>query len=381
VGSFLADCSATLAYDAAKFTGNSILGMIGCDELTPKPMPATRRAANGDTLVLWNWVDNQGGAGVDVLNCQAITRLRGAVEQDVTVAAVCSDREGNRARATYVVAAGAVPPACDGRFGRVTIQLDPRSPLAGDVEFWGPKGSFLLDGSSGDGDATPQALTYADMLPGVHTFAAAAPFGWALGGVSCTPSGKCQVDAAQNSVRITVRACDDVTAVFAVVQRGALRVQTYADANGDGRRQAEERASGPWWHELAAVATDGSTQLVASGFSDGAGEWTVAGLMPGQEHVVCEKPQAGWTNTQPGPLAADARGWTCYRFTLRSGEEAVVTFGQTEGEPQGGGVGIVPRGRAGSAPEGEDAAGVEVRQLPPDSGKYLFLPNVAGGAE
>jgi hypothetical protein len=233
------------------------------------------------------------------------------------------------------------------------------------------------------------------MLPGVHTFAASVPFGWALGGVSCTPSGKCQVDPAQNSVRITVRACDDVTAVFTVVQRGALRVQTYADANGDGRRQAEERASGHWWHELAAVAADGSVRLVASGFSGEEGEWTVTGLMPGQEHVVCEKPQAPWTNTQPGRSAADARGWACYRFTLRSGEEAAVTFGQTEGEPQGGGSGIVPRG-AGENANGDaggnaggnsevnsegNPGGVEVRQLAPDSGRYLFLPNVAGGQE
>ncbi len=49
-------------------------------------------------------------------------------------------------------------------------------------------------------------------------------------------------------------------------------------------------------------------------------------LAPGRTYTLCEKPQADWDNTLPGPTDVDARGWACYTFSLASAEavEAVV---------------------------------------------------------
>lgn len=358
LGTFSADCGAALTYDPAKFTGNTILGLTGCDATEPKATPVVRTAPNGDTLVLWNWKDNEGGAGIDLVNCQAITRLRSRSESDVEVSAVCSDRAGNRGKAAFVVPGAGQPPACESPYAAITVQLDLQPEPGTKVRFAGPYGDFLLDGSANDGNSVPAAVTFREVLPGTHSFAAAVPSGWWLQNVSCTPAANCQADL-QHALAVSVQACDDVTALFTVAQAGSLRAAAYQDRNGDGVRGGNEPPQGGWWNELTTVAADGKQVLVASG--TGGREWRVRGLIPGQDYLLCQKPQRHWTNTQPGAAALDSRGWACYHVTLKPGEEVTAWFGYTR------------EARAADSGEGGDLA------FPDEGGssEYLFLPNVA----
>jgi hypothetical protein len=80
-------------------------------------------------------------------------------------------------------------------------------------------------------------------------------------------------------VAIAVKACDNVTATFAALQKGAVRVHAYYDRNGNGQQQEDEPGSKWWWTDLKVLERDGSESLVASNFGDEYGEWNVLGLV------------------------------------------------------------------------------------------------------
>jgi hypothetical protein len=235
-----------------------------------------------------------------------------------------------------------------------------------DVRFWGAYGSFLLDApATDDGDSVFDAITYNKVLPGAHTFAMSLPFGWSFGGATCEPAGSCEInDGSWTGARITVAACDVVTATFTARKQGGLTVTAFEDADGNGEQGAGEMGLGGWWSDLTMTADDGSQKLVASNFNNGDGEWSVFTLVPGEEYTVCQKPRDGWNNTLPGDGAVDGRGWACYTFTLDSGEAAEVSFGYTTGEA------------APVAPE-VAARGVRIRDAAAENTRFLFLPAAA----
>jgi hypothetical protein len=266
---------------------------------------------------------------------------------------------------TVTYTGAGVPPVCDGTHASVTIRLDADPAAATDVRFWGAYGSFQLDApAADDGDSIFREITYNNVLPGTHTFAMSLPFGWSFGGVRCAGSGSCEEYNTQwDGARITVAACDNVTATFTALKQGTLAVTAFEDVDGNGEQGAGESGLGGWWSDLTMTQADGSQKLVASSFNDVTGTWYVVGLRPGEEYTVCQKPRAGWNNTLPGSSANDSRGWPCYTFTLASGEAADVSFGYSTA--------AVPP----VAPE-VASRGVKIRSAVDENTGYLFLPKV-----
>jgi hypothetical protein len=103
-GVLTTECGASFRFDAAQFAGNAIQQETQCDTTPPKAAPTVVKAPDGATVVLWNWVDNEGGAGVDLLNCQAMTTVRNNGKENVEVTATCSDRDGNHDSAVFTAA-------------------------------------------------------------------------------------------------------------------------------------------------------------------------------------------------------------------------------------------------------------------------------------
>ncbi len=90
-------------------------------------------------------------------------------------------------------------------------------------------------------------------------------------------------------------------------------------------------------------------------------------LAPGRTYTLCEKPQAEWDNTLPGPTDIDTRGWACYTFSLASAEAVEAVFGYA---PSGGGA-------AAGIPAGAHArAGLRVIGAVREDVTLLFLPAV-----
>ena len=164
---------------------------------------------------------------------------------------------------------------------------------------------------------------------------------------------------------VTVQACDNVTATFTALRKGSLLVTTFADGDGDGAQDAGETRLSGWWAELTYRDDAGSRQLVASNFNDGSGEWRVLNLVPGRTYTLCQKPQAGWDNTLPGPASGvpvDARGWACYTFPLASAEAVEAAFGY--------------RPAGAPAPTRTPVSGLGASGTVPEDAAFLFLPAI-----
>jgi hypothetical protein len=288
------------------------------------------------------------------------------------------------------------PPACEGEDARVTLVLEAQPHTARNFRVWGigEDGSFYLDDpAADDGDAYLQMRSFA-VLPGQHNFSLQAPFRWWPEGATCTAEGgaggaigvatsratglatndtrgssspaPCTYDPSLRSVGVTVAACDDVTVTFHAVRKGRLVARTYADANGDGVRQATEAPASAEWIELWETATGSPPRLLGSNFTDATGEWRMLDLIPNRAYTVCLQPQAGQTNTQPGPGSEDSRGWACYGFTLQPGQTVGAWFGSA---PEGAGpLATAAPTAASNAMDSEPTAGEDTA--------YLFLPSL-----
>ena len=274
-------------------------------------------------------------AGISGLDTAASTLTRTvdtAAAGTQTVTFIATDNAGNTAKriCSYTVVEAPVvePPACDNPYAAVTIQLDANPDSTRNLRLWGAFGNPLLDDpATDDGDGVRNAVTYDQALPGTHNFALSLPFGWWPGGVTCDPAAQCRFSLQHNSVAVTVKACDEVTATFTALRTGSLLVTTFVDANGDGDQAAGEPPLGGRWADLTYVDGTGDTRLVAGSFNDSRGQWQVRNLAPGRTYTLCEKPQAEWDNTLPGPTEIDTRGWACYTFSLASAEAVEAVFG------------------------------------------------------
>jgi hypothetical protein len=219
------------------------------------------------------------------------------------------------------------------RFATIAIVKDAQPDANRNFLFYGAYGAFKLDDPGfDDADKIGRSITYNQVLPGVHTFSDALPFRWYLHEVICEPAlgstATCAIDLVQRTVAITAKAGDVITATFTNQQKGSLLVRAYWDKNGDGIRQGRDPLQSGWWTELYDLTIgQGPGSVTASNFTNTNGKWNVVDLIPSHQYGVCQKPQRGWTNTQPGSTFFDDRSWPCYTFTLQPAQAAEVWFG------------------------------------------------------
>ncbi|MBK8049289.1 MAG: hypothetical protein IPK16_20535 [Anaerolineales bacterium] len=136
-----------------------------------------------------------------------------------------------------------------------------------------------------------------------------------------------------------------------------------------------------WWTELY----NSAGKLVASNFTNSRGKWNLYTLKPGEVYTVCQKPQAGWTNTQPGRFLPEHGNWPCYTFALQPAQLIQVFFGYTHAAqlvaPEATDT-VVARGMRVSDNfiDNENDAMyteeefIDVDGMTPDDGSTLFMP-------
>jgi hypothetical protein len=240
-------------------------------------------------------------------------------------------------------------------YAAITIIHDSQPDAVRNFNYYGPYGMFRLDDANpDDDDKVARTITYDKVLPGAHTFTADLPFRWSLGSIDCEPAARCTIDPAARMAVVTVQGGDAVTVTFTSQQNGSLLVHSYWDKRADGQRQKGDPMLKDWWGELYDLTLgQGPGTVTASDFTNGNGKWNLVDLTPGHDYKVCQKPQDGWSNMQPGATAADARGWPCYTFTLQPAQAAEVWFGYAK---PGTWTNAEPGGQAGAA-----AAGIVIR--------------------
>ncbi|NDJ86716.1 MAG: hypothetical protein GYB66_12585 [Chloroflexi bacterium] len=187
-----------------------------------------------------------------------------------------------------------------------------------DFLFTGDLGTFTLDDAVPDDGDTYSASHTVTAAPGEYFVTNEIPFGWQLTdfvcesdiqGGSAVTSGTGAEFGAGAVVMVDLDANETITCRFIGerLPQEQFTVVKYHDLNQDGARSPDEPGLPGW--EFSVV--DDVAGTVASGSTDTEGR--IVFHIPFGQYSVCETPQAGWENTDPGD------GTHCKRIDVPEG--------------------------------------------------------------
>ena len=188
------------------------------------------------------------------------------------------------------------------------------------VHYSGSLGSFHL----AEGNNTrPQSLSFVRPA-GLYTITQSATNNWYLHTITCAPAAA-TVNLGLQRVVVDTTA-SDVTCTFDNLRTGRLLAYTYHDRNGNGIRNNGEEVQGDWEITVAGEVvhpTLPSRPLQQSGVTGESAPATFY-LPGGSSYTICETPQAGRLNTQPG------NGVPCYTLAIDAATSTALYFGNRD---------------------------------------------------
>jgi hypothetical protein len=189
------------------------------------------------------------------------------------------------------------------------------------VHYSGSLGSFHL----AEGNNTrPQSLSFVRPA-GLYTITQSATNNWYLHTITCAPAAAATVNLGLQRVVVDTTA-SDVTCTFDNLRTGRLLAYTYHDRNGNGIRNNGEEVQGDWEITVAGEVvhpTLPSRPLQQSGVTGESAPATFY-LPGGSSYTICETPQAGRLNTQPG------NGVPCYTLAIDAATSTALYFGNRD---------------------------------------------------
>ncbi len=211
--------------------------------------------------------------------------------------------------------------------GQLTVVKDTGSMNAPwlDFGFTGDLGDFELNG--GD-DVATNRQTFENLALGRYSITESdSPGNWDLTELSCEGTEEVNVDLANKTVGVTlVEPGADVTCTFVNERRAKLQIEKYEDLNGNGTREAGEPGRRGWAMSVYHENNAGWEQVQRTKATNENGVVHFTGLATG-EYWVCETPQEGWTNTEPGEEGLEFEGLICQEVSVAYGDMTKVVFG------------------------------------------------------
>ena len=184
--------------------------------------------------------------------------------------------------------------------------------------------SFFLDSDyynwpyqDTDGDGIWHTITGTGIPAGNYQVTARMPFFWGIYGIDCdTPA---LVTSVGPTVNFNLTGSAGLSCTYQLKRNVLIRVQSFHDRNGNGRRNTTEPYLPNWRFTLQ----DSGGAVIRSLTTNDQGKGTFTDL-PAGDYTICIEVPAGWRSTAPGGAPA------CYARTVTWGNLLTLNFGNRE---------------------------------------------------
>ena len=215
--------------------------------------------------------------------------------------------------------------------GPLTIAMtpEPATPAARNFRFTtnapGPLlPSFFLDSDyynwpyhDTDGDGIWHTITGVGIPSGNYHVTAQMPFFWGVYGIDC--DNPALVTSVGPTVNFNLTGSAGLSCTYQLKRNVLIRVQSFHDRNGNGRRNTTEPYLPNWRFTLQ----DSGGAVIRSLTTNDQGKGTFTDL-PAGDYTICIEVPAGWRSTAPGGAPA------CYARTVTWGNLLTLNFGNRE---------------------------------------------------
>jgi hypothetical protein len=199
-----------------------------------------------------------------------------------------------------------------------------------DFAFNGDLGDFSLNGGT---DEATNRKTFENVAPGDYTITEAFDKGWWDTSIDCDGAEYTTEDKTL-TVTMPAESGAEVTCTFTNERRPTIKVLKYEDLDGNGQQDEGEPPLAGWEMALYEQVNGGyeHRHYYNPRITNDEGK-THMGNMPPGTHLVCEVPQEGWVNTDPGAATIEHDGLICQEVEVQYGENVEVVFGNVIEDP------------------------------------------------